>query len=89
MLKVAAEDISAADCRDLEGELCIYVETTKSGADIVERYWISLESGLLVAAEKLQQGETVYRMAALSVSEALPATEHFTLPDGMVIHTVQ
>ena len=89
VLELDAENISAADYRDLEGELCIYVETAENDFGITERFWISLESGLLIAAEKLQQGQTVYRMASLSVSEALPVTEHFTLPDGTVIHTVQ
>jgi len=89
VLEVDAEDITAADYRNLDEESCIYVETAESEFGITERYWISLESGLLIAAEKLQQGETVYRMTALSVSEALPATEHFTLPDGTVVHTVQ
>ena len=89
VLEADVEDITAADYRDLDEEPCIYVETAESEFGIVERYWVSLKSGLLIAAEKLQQGETVYRMAALSVSEAQPATEHFTLPDGTVIHTVQ
>ena len=88
VLKADSDDIAAADYRELDGELCIYVETAENDIGIAERYWISLESGLLIAAEKLQQGEAVYRMAALSVSEALPANEHFTLPDGTVIHTV-
>lgn len=89
VLELDADEIFAADYRDLEGELCIYVETAENDFGITERFWISLESGLLLAAEKLQQGQTIYRMASLSVSEALPVTEHFTLPDGTVIHTVQ
>ncbi|MBQ3102706.1 MAG: hypothetical protein IJC58_00290 [Oscillospiraceae bacterium] len=81
--------ITAADYRQLDDENCIYVETAEDELGIAERYWISLDSGLLIAAEKLQAGETVYRMMSLSVSETLPATEHFTLPDGTVIHSVQ
>lgn len=89
VLALDTADIAAADYRQLDSEICIYVETGENELGIAERYWISLESGLLIAAEKLQAGETVYRMMALSVSETLPATEHFTLPDGTVIHSVQ
>ena len=41
-----------------------------------------METGLLVAAEKLTGEETVYRMAALSVDLTEPTAEEFTLPDG-------
>ena len=39
-------------------------------------------SGLLIGAERLQDGETVYRMAAQPVQERQPSPEDFTLPDG-------
>ncbi len=89
VLELDSDAIAAADYRKLDAEVCIYVETAEDESGIAERYWISLDSGLLIAAEKLHAGETVYRMMALSVSETLPATEHFTLPDGTVIHSVQ
>ena len=45
---------------------CIYVETAEDEWGYAQRYWVSVDTGLLVVAERLQKGETVYRMAALS-----------------------
>ena len=44
-----------------------------------------METGLLVAAEKLAEEETVYRMSALTVDETAPGDDVFTLPDGTVV----
>ena len=41
-----------------------------------------LEAGL-----KLEGGETIYRMASLSLEETLPTAADFTLPDGTVLYT--
>ena len=61
---------------------CIYVETAADAYGYVLRYWVSVDTGLLVAAEKQLDGETVYRMWETS-SELDPIIEtEFTLPDG-------
>ena len=46
------------------------------------RYWVSVDTGLLTMAEKLENGSTVYRMAALSVDQSGVPEDSFHLPDG-------
>ena len=80
LLKLETESITAADYRAVSGVPCIYAEAQEGAYTL--RYWVSVETGLLVAAEKLTGEETVYRMAALSVDLTEPTAEEFTLPDG-------
>lgn len=61
---------------------CIYVETAEDDWGYTQRYWVSVDTGLLVVAERLQDGETVYRMAALAVDQTAQDEKLFTLPDG-------
>ena len=50
-----------------------------------QRYWVSVETGLLVASERLLEGETIYRMASLTADLSTPSTDRFILPDGTVL----
>lgn len=86
ILALPVEYIAAADYRALEGVYCIYTETLPDEAGYVERYWVSTDSGLLVAAERECDGEVVYRMAALTVSYDGVDAESFTLPNGTVLY---
>lgn len=53
----------------------------------LERYWISTDNGLLIAAEREVDGALVYRMTAYGqVQTPCPATASFALPDGQVLH---
>lgn len=86
ILLLPVEQIAVADYRALEGVRCIYVETAPDDARYVERYWVSTETGLLVAAERMSGDEVIYRMASLTVSlEAVDASA-FTLPNGTVLY---
>ena len=85
ILRLPSDRISAADYREISGVNCIYVETTADEAGYILRYWVSVENGLLTAAEKLESEKTVYRMASLAVEETVPADELFTLPDGTLL----
>ena len=85
ILDLPAEEIAAADYRTISGVNCVYVETEADSRGYVLRYWVSVETGLLTAAEKLLDGEPVYRMAGLSLSQTPPSAEDFTLPDGRVL----
>ena len=58
------------------------VETAEDALGYVMRYWVSVDSGLLVFAEKLQNKEPVYKMAAPVLDQAEPSEEEFILPDG-------
>lgn len=85
ILSLPVSSIAAADYRTFSDVNCIYVETAEGPEGYALRYWVSVDTGLLAAAEKLLNGETVYRMAALSLDAALPVTADFTLPDGTVL----
>ena len=88
ILSLPVEDIAAADYRTFSDIPCLYVETGEWDG-YVQRYWVSVESGLLVGAEKLQNGETVYRAAERPEESPAVTTADFTLPDGTVLHTVE
>lgn len=86
IFNLPTEDIAAADYRAIGDHVnCIYVETGEMEQGYVLRYWVSVDSGLLVAAERLQNGETIYRMWETTVDLAPTITEEFTLPDGTVL----
>lgn len=82
VLELPVNKITIADYRTLSDVNCIYLETEEDADGYFLRYWVNVDTGLLVAAEKLLDGETVYRMAALSVEQAVPDEADFILPDG-------
>lgn len=65
---------------------CIYVETSVDGLGYLERYWVSVDSGLLVAAETEKDGVTVLRMESSTVNALALEEMDFSLPDGTVLH---
>lgn len=85
ILDLPVEDIAAADYRSVSGVNCIYVETARDPDGYTQRYWVSVESGLLVASERLLEGETIYRMASLTADLSTPSADRFILPDGTVL----
>lgn len=85
ILNFSAGEIVLADYREISGVNCIFVETAADEGGYVLRYWVSVDTGLLAASERLLAGEPVYRMAALTLDQALPTAEDFTLPDGTVL----
>lgn len=86
ILALPTEWIAAADYRSLEDINCIYVETVPDESGYVDRYWVGVDTGLLVAAERTQDETVVYRMAALSVELGGVDVAAFTLPDGTVLY---
>lgn len=85
ILDLPAGDIVTADYRSLDTLTCIYVETAADSAGYTTRYWVSVENGLLVQAERLLGEEAVYRMTSLNMDQAEPDASRFTLPDGTVL----
>lgn len=86
VLLLKLEDITAAGYEEREDQPCVYVE---AGTELgyTERYWISVDSGLLVAAETEKDGEVVYAVTARDVVSPLDETQGiFVLPDGTVLH---
>lgn len=67
---------------------CIYVETAVDELGCLERYWVSVESGLLVAAETEKDGQVVLSVnAAYPITAPCPSNVRFALPDGTVLHS--
>ena len=66
---------------------CILVEVRRAGSGLLQRFWVSVNNGLLVSAESEQDGELVYRMTAYTPSPC-PADASFSLPDGEILHSV-
>ncbi len=86
VLSLETERISSAGYEEKEGQLCIFVELEPDHLGYVERYWISVDSGLLTAAETRLHGQLVYRMSADAVERPVPEEADFRLPDGTVLH---
>ena len=85
ILDLPTESILLADYRPLDTLTCIYVETAADEAGYITRYWVSVENGLLVQAERLLGEKTVYRMTSLYVDQTEYDASRFTLPDGTVL----
>lgn len=78
--------ITAAGYEEREGQPCVYVEA-RAPFGGTERYWVSENSGLLVAAETEKDGAVVYSMGSQDLVSPLDQTEGvFALPDGTVLY---
>lgn len=88
ILALNPEDITAAGYELMEGVPCVYVQAHPEGSQSITRYWVSVDSGLLVCAEAQQNDTVIYRMSAFDPVQApCPANVSFQLPDGTVLHT--
>lgn len=88
VLALPVDEITDTGYEDYGGLNCVFVEVKKDELASRERYWISVSSGLLVAAERVKEDQLVYRMTALSIESPAPLSSSFALPDGRVLHTV-
>lgn len=87
VLELDTADITAAGYEVRENIPCIYVSVSRDGAQQAERYWISVDSGLLVCAESETDGQLTYQMTAYSaIQSPCPASASFQLPDGTLLH---
>lgn len=86
VLSLDKKDITAAGYVERDGQPCVYVEAY-APLGSVERYWVSVNSGLLVAAETEKDGAVVYAMTARDVVSPLDQADGiFVLPDGTVLY---
>ena len=88
VLALAPDSITAAGYENKNGFPCVYAEVAVPELSQVERYWVSADTGLLMAAETETEGGIVYAMAAAAAEIPAPAWASFQLPDGTVLHTV-
>ena len=75
-------EIITASYENRSGEPCVYVQVADNEYGGIRGYWVSLDSGLLVAAEVYEKDELVYRMTASAYSSFAPEDLHFQLPNG-------
>ena len=88
VLALDKQSISAAGYETYSGHPCIFVEIQLDELGYLERYWVSVESGLLVAAETLKENKLVFLVNATStIRTPCPTGSVFSLPDGTVIHS--
>lgn len=86
VLALDKKDITSAGYVERDGQPCVYVEANAPLGG-VERYWVAVNSGLLVAAETEKDGVVVYAMAARDVVSPLDQADGvFVLPDGTVLY---
>lgn len=89
ILELDSGDILGAGYEEKEGDPSIFVEAAGALDGYVERYWVSVRSGLLSASETEKDGSVVYAMSAGDVVSPLAeAGDAFTLPDGTVLHEI-
>ena len=75
-------DIAEAEYCIKDDIRCIFVQTQQNMDGYTESYWISVQSGLLYAAERLCNGELIYRFTATEPDNVSPDESRFLLPDG-------
>ena len=85
VLDLPTERIAEADYRQRDGVNCIYVATQVDENGYAEQYWISVSSGLLLAAERTENGALIYRFTAGEPASEAPGAGLFLLPDGSTL----
>lgn len=91
VLKLPIEYILDAGYEEKNGKYCIWVECAEDNVGYLERYWIEVESGLLVAAEtkNREDGRITQRMTETLCKTPIPQPVKFTLPNGQVLYQTQ
>ena len=88
VLALDTASITDADYVEYGKQPCIFVESEQRELGYLYRYWISVNSGLLMAAETEKSGVTVYSMKSNEVSSPMAAAQDvFCLPDGTVLRS--
>ena len=82
VLLLPVENILSAGYAMMFGELCIFVEyVIENGRNTyVNRVYVSVDSGLLVAAESFEGGRLIYSMKPVYTTLAMPSDEFFVPP---------
>jgi len=82
VLEITVASIAQAEYCEKDGTWCIFVQTRQNMDGYTEKYWISVQSGLLYAAERLYNDSLIYRFTASEPETAAPEESLFLLPDG-------
>jgi len=87
VLELEPAAILSAGYEEKGGLPCIRVEVEREELGYRERYWISVDSGLLVCAETEKEDRVVYTMSSYEVSSPMADATAFLLPDGTALHS--
>lgn len=83
VLDLPLEDITQANYQYKEGVSCIFVEAVTAPLFFSQQYWVSIDTGLLVAAETYEGDRLLYKMEGFSsVTSPISDQSSFLLPDG-------
>lgn len=85
VLTLSVDSITAAGYENHDGYLCVYVEVDVPELAQKERYWVSVDSGLLAGAETEQNGSLVWSMSTTVPEIPVPVDASFRLPDGTAL----
>lgn len=73
-------EITAAAYTEFEGERCVYVAVRGGAFGYVSELYVSLDTGLLIAADSFEGEKCVYRMRAVSQDISTPDESLFIPP---------
>ena len=85
VLALPADSITGAGYEKVNDTSCILAEVSDAELGYTRKFWVSVESGLLMAAETWDGETLLYRMSGTQ-STVLSADAAFALPDGTVLH---
>lgn len=80
ILQLDPDSITDAGYMDYNGDNCIYAEYTDGELGYVSRFWVSVNTGLLMGSETLDGEELVYRMSSSVPDISTPDERVFEPP---------
>ncbi len=81
ILQLDPASITDAGYMDYDGENCIFAEYAAGELDYVSRFWVSVDTGLLMGSETYDGGQLIYRMKS-SVPDVSTPDESVITPPG-------
>lgn len=90
VLALPTDSITSAGYENRGDLPCIFVEVKGQTEGYAERYWVSVDSGLLVSAETCENDVLIHRMNALTPIQSISPSDAavFSLPDGSALHQI-
>lgn len=90
VLSLDANSILRAAYQTYASGTCIFVEARREEFGYLERYWVSVETGLLISAETVREvdGTVLYKMSESLITNLKDDDAIFMLPNGKVLHRV-
>ena len=82
ILTLKPDEILAANFTVYQGHGCIYVEAKSKAFPYTQKFWVSTETGLLIAGQAQKGGTKIYSVKALSVNTNALDDSVFKLPNG-------